>query len=82
MHTSILGALIAFSDTPWYPIYGRSSALWGMSVLEDQQLAGLIMWIPAGLAYAVVGLWLLASWLRESDRRVKLSEGVMMRAAQ
>ena len=73
LHTSILGALLAFADVPWYPLYGRSTMLWGMTALEDQQLAGLIMWIPAGLAYVTVALWLLSRWLRESDRRVKLS---------
>ena len=77
LHTGLLGALLAFSDRPWYPIYGRSSALWGLSVLEDQQLAGLIMWIPAGLAYALAALWLLSSWLRESDRRVKSREATV-----
>ncbi|HEY8310532.1 MAG TPA: cytochrome c oxidase assembly protein [Gemmatimonadaceae bacterium] len=46
-----LGAILTFSATPWY--YGQSAgaAAWGLTPLQDQQLAGLIMWIPAGFAY-------------------------------
>jgi cytochrome c oxidase assembly factor CtaG len=40
-----------------------------MTPLEDQQIGGLIMWVPAGIVYIVVGLWLFANWIRESDRR-------------
>jgi cytochrome c2 len=39
-----------------------------MTPLEDQQLAGLIMWVPAGLAYLVAALAVAASWLREPRR--------------
>ena len=69
IHTSILGALLTFASSPWYAIYQRTTAFWGLSPLEDQQLGGLIMWVPAGLVYVVVGLWLFASWIRDSDRR-------------
>jgi putative membrane protein len=67
VHTSILGALLTFSRTIWYPSYLQTTELWGMSPLEDQQVGGLIMWIPAGLVYLGAGLWMLALWLRESD---------------
>ncbi|MBV9405304.1 MAG: cytochrome c oxidase assembly protein, partial [Acidobacteriaceae bacterium] len=33
----------------------------------DQQIGGLIMWVPAGLVYLAAGLWLFAAWLKESD---------------
>jgi putative membrane protein len=65
VHTSLLGALLAFASTLWYPIYVSSTAPWGLAPLEDQQLAGLIMWIPAGLAYLTATLLIAASWLRE-----------------
>ncbi|HKP13996.1 MAG TPA: cytochrome c oxidase assembly protein, partial [Blastocatellia bacterium] len=45
------------------------TASWGLTPLEDQQLGGLIMWIPAGLVYIFAGLMLFAGWLRESDVR-------------
>jgi putative membrane protein len=66
MHTSLLGVLLLFSPRLWYPANTGLSDLWGFSPLEDQQLAGLVMWIPAGLIYGgaallVAGLWILAS---------------------
>ena len=70
VHTSVLGALLTVSSRLWYPAYVDRTAVWGLSPLEDQQLGGLIMWVPAGVVYIVIGLWLFAGWLRESDSRL------------
>jgi putative membrane protein len=70
VHTSILGALLTFASTVWYPAYLTTTSTWGLTAIEDQQTGGLIMWIPAGLAYVVAGLALFAGWLRESERIV------------
>jgi putative membrane protein len=67
VHTSILGALLTFSGQAWYPAYAGFTTVWGLTPLEDQQLGGLIMWIPAGLVYLGAGLAVFALWLRESD---------------
>ena len=69
MHSGALGALITFASEPWYASY-TTTAAGRLSPLEDQQLGGLIMWIPAGMIYVVAGLVLFAAWLRESDRRM------------
>src|SRR6185436_4513717 len=45
---------------------GASSV--GPHTLEDQQLAGLLMWVPGGVAFAAGALFLFAGWLRQSDR--------------
>lgn len=68
VHTSILGAMLTFASTVWYPDYAATTPAWGLTPLEDQQVGGLIMWIPAGFVYVAGGLALLVSWLRESDR--------------
>jgi putative membrane protein len=68
-HSGALGALLTFARSPWYPAYGATTAAWGLTALEDQQLAGLIMWVPAGASYLVAALWLFSEWLRESERR-------------
>lgn len=68
VHTSILGALLTFASTSWYPAYAATTSAWGLTLLEDQQTGGLIMWIPAGIVYLIAGLILFAEWLRESDR--------------
>ena len=39
------------------------------AMLQDQQLAGLLMWIPSGVVYTLAALWLLARWLGEAERR-------------
>jgi putative membrane protein len=57
LYTGALGALLAFSATPWYADYPGHGTL---SALEDQQLGGLIMWLPGGVVYAAAALALLA----------------------
>lgn len=72
LHTSILGALLTFSGELWYPIYSARTKLWSMTPIEDQQLGGLIMWIPSGVVFIVIGIALFAAWIGESERRVRL----------
>jgi putative membrane protein len=48
---TILGALITFAGEPLYTEYVAAPRLWGLSVLLDQQIGGLIMWIPGALVY-------------------------------
>ncbi|HEY3826209.1 MAG TPA: cytochrome c oxidase assembly protein [Bryobacteraceae bacterium] len=67
IHTSILGALLTVSTRVWYTAYGNLPAAWGLTPLEDQQLGGLIMWVPAGLVYLGAGLTMFAGWLRAGD---------------
>jgi cytochrome c oxidase assembly factor CtaG len=68
MVSGALGALMAFSSSPWYAGYAASGLTpYGLTPAEDQQLAGLLMWIPGGVVHAVVGLTLFARRLA-SDR--------------
>jgi len=64
-HTGALGALLTLSPLLWYPSYAPTAAALGIDPLEDQQLGGLVMWIPAGLAYLAAGLWRAASLFDE-----------------
>ena len=60
-----LGALMAFSQSPWYAGYARlGMAPFGLTPAEDQQLAGLIMWIPGGLVHAGAALVIIAALVR------------------
>jgi putative membrane protein len=72
VHTSVLGALLTFASVLWYPTYGGRGEAWGVPALEDQQLAGLYMWVPSGLTFLVLGLALVAAWIGEAERRVAL----------
>ena len=69
MHTGLLGALLTFAPRPLYLGYGDSPLTWGLTPLEDQQIAGLIMWVICGMIYIVAGIVLLAAWIRQFERR-------------
>jgi putative membrane protein len=56
----------------WYPAHGARAAQWHIDALADQQVAGLLMWVPSGLVFIAFGLALLAAWLGESERRARL----------
>jgi putative membrane protein len=70
LHSGALGALFTFGSQVMYPLYADRTSAFGVSPLDDQQLAGLIMWIPFSLTFLIVGLALFAAWLGESDRRL------------
>jgi cytochrome c oxidase assembly factor CtaG len=73
LHSSVLGALITFTQQLWYPIYSSRTTAWGLNAIADQQLGGLIMWIPSGVVFLVIGLAMLAAWIGESERRLRYS---------
>jgi putative membrane protein len=63
-----LGALMSFSASPWYADYaamGMSGI--GLDPVSDQQLAGLIMWIPGGLVHALAALICAYKWFKASE---------------
>jgi cytochrome c oxidase assembly factor CtaG len=61
LHTSALGALLTFAPSAWYPLDGAPA--FGLTALEDQQLGGLVMWVPGGLTYMIAGLAVVRRWL-------------------
>lgn len=66
-----LGALMAFAQSPWYAGYAQLGlAPFGLTPAEDQQLAGLIMWIPGGLVHAAAALVLVRGLLAPGGTRV------------
>jgi cytochrome c oxidase assembly factor CtaG/cytochrome c2 len=69
MQSGVLGALITFAGSAWYPAHAEGAALWGLTALEDQQLAGLVMWVPAGLVYVLAAGLLCAAWLERPRPR-------------
>jgi cytochrome c oxidase assembly factor CtaG len=69
IHTGALGALLTFAPHPWYAHYGGG---FGLSALEDQQLGGLVMWVPGGVAYLAAALAIVGSWLaRDTAPRLR-----------
>jgi putative membrane protein len=70
-HCSALGALLTFSSVLWYPIYVDRTLLWHLTPLQDQQLGGLLMWVPSGVVFIVIGVWMFARWLAVSDQQLR-----------
>jgi cytochrome c oxidase assembly factor CtaG len=69
-----LGALLAFASTPLYPFYVGRARGWGLTPLQDQQLAGVIMWIPSGVIYLVLACVLFVRWMTAMEREVRRDE--------
>lgn len=65
-----LGALMSLSSSPWYSKYAAMGMTGiGLDPVDDQRLAGLIMWIPGGLVHGVAALALAYKWLKASEGR-------------
>jgi cytochrome c oxidase assembly factor CtaG len=75
LQSGVLGALITFAPTPWYAIYASSTQPWGLPPLEDQQLAGAIMWIPMGTVYSLAALILFMIRLAWIERAANERSG-------
>ena len=74
LHTGALGALLTLTSRLIYSAYATTTGPWGLTPVEDQQLGGIIMWVPGGLAYVVAALALVVRMLRESEHRVARRE--------
>ena len=64
----LLGALLTFAGMPVYAWHLVTTQPWGLTPLEDQQLAGLIMWVPGAGAYLGAALWLASDWFGQQKR--------------
>lgn len=73
MQNGLLGGLLTFAGRALYEPYAHSVGIWGFTPLEDQQLAGLIMWIPASLIHLSTLSALFVAWMRGSELRAQLS---------
>ena len=63
-----LGALMSFSSSPWYSDYAAMGMTGiGLDPTADQQLAGLVMWIPGGLVHGVAALVFFYRWLKSAE---------------
>lgn len=67
MQMGFLGALLVFASGPLFATHFMTTQAFGLTPLEDQQLAGLLMWVPAFLPYAGVALSKVAAliWPRQ-----------------
>jgi putative membrane protein len=68
------GATIAFSGQPIYTYYTAVPRLWGITVLQDQMLGGIIMWIPGSMMYIIAALILVARWMQAEEAKQPLPD--------
>ena len=58
VQNTVLSALLTFSDKVLYPYYEQIPRVGGLSALEDQAAAGVIMWVPGSLAFLLPLFWI------------------------
>ncbi len=68
LQSGALGALLTFSTQVWYTNYGN---LPGLTALSDQQLAGLIMWLPGGVLFVLLASAYFIAWLNAVERSMQ-----------
>lgn len=71
---AILGNVLIWSGTAFYPAYAEGERLWGISPLVDQQVGGAIMFIWGALITVALFSWIFLRWLREAELRQSLLE--------
>lgn len=65
--TDLPGVVMVFAPLPICTMPAENAARFGLSPLQDQELAGLLMWVAANLVFFAIATWLAATWLCERD---------------
>lgn len=63
----LIGVLLTFTDRPLYQTYQEVERIWGLSVVGDQQLGGLVIWVPGGLLFLIPLIGVLVQLLRQEE---------------
>lgn len=69
---SLPGALMSLAPRLLYATEIDTVAICGLTPLEDQQLGGVLMWVPMDAAFFAIAGWLFVAWMREAERSVTL----------
>ena len=75
MGSVMLALLMTFATRPWYAGYANTTDPWGLTHLADQQLAGVLMWVPAGAVHVGVAMALFGSWLTAAPSDPQVGTG-------
>jgi putative membrane protein len=74
---TLLGALITFANTVFISTYASAPRIFGISAIDDQQLAGLIMWIPGSAVYLFALTLVFFKWFGREEESPTLANGVL-----
>jgi hypothetical protein len=75
MPMMVIGALLVFASQPLYTRYASAPLLWGFTRLGDQQLAGLIMWLPMDIPLLLTISILFFRWVNQQDLAERAAAG-------
>jgi putative membrane protein len=75
LESMLIGVLLTFADRPLYRTYADMEQPWGVTAVTDQQLGGLIMWIPGGMLFLIPLIGLLAAVLHDEGKGSTPSTG-------
>jgi putative membrane protein len=67
--TAVLGAYLTYSPQPWYTFYQKQTQLWFITVLEDQSIGGLIMWLPSWMMLLIGMGVMFFLMMRDEDQK-------------
>lgn len=70
----VAGLAITFATEPIYSHYEAMPRLWGLSVMDDQQIAGIIMWVIGSMMFMIAALIIAAQWLQKEEKKPALPE--------
>src|SRR5215207_5523096 len=79
LESMVVGVLLTFAERPLYRTYAELAMPWGFTAVTDQQLGGLIMWIPGGMFFLIPLIGLLRALLRQEDVRSSSSPATGVR---
>ena len=67
LHSGLLGLLLTLSPRLWYPAQSILADEWSLTALQDQQLAGLVMWVPMSCVYTAAALFVASIWISRAS---------------
>lgn len=71
---ALLGNVFVWSESDFYPAYGPGQAIWDISALEDQGIAGTLMMLEGSIVTVLLLGWLFLKAAREGEERQELVE--------
>ncbi len=71
--TDLPGVVMLFSPKAICVMPGEDAARFGLTPLQDQQIAGLLMWVPANLVFFGIATWLFARWMGQPSGDVAMA---------
>jgi putative membrane protein len=69
-----LGIVLAFAPTSIYPFYTHQPHFWGLSAVEDQNMAGLVMALEQSIVMGIALVYLFYKMLSESESDAQRAE--------